>query len=191
MKDLDSFSIESDQIVLLTYRDGTNRRALRADLPQLLAKADLKRVHAAYRLRHNYRDTLPPWLRALALTVIVLSAGLGSMKVVSTVIHPATHTIRHIADTAGTSGEVLDANANQPSGDSATASNSALAAPSVPQPAVNQPAMPNLSTPAPSPIKLPLGVTVPAPTALVPTVVQAVTQPVAHTVTHALNSLGL
>jgi hypothetical protein len=187
MKDLASFSIETDDTVLLTYADGTTRRALKDDLPKLLDRRDLKRVKAAFRMRNNYHRALPFWLRTVAIGVVVIGVGIGGMKAVSVVVYPATHTVRHLAiNSTQPTGQVLSAGTNSSVPTPApTSSTSAQSLPSATQLSANN--LTAIPTATPTPIALPLGLSVPNPAPLVPGLIHHVTAPV----THALNQLGL
>jgi|GEM_PF-5792309 len=187
MKDLASFSIETDDIVLLTYADGTTRRARVDALPQLLSKPDLRRIKAAFRLRRRFHGLLPTWLRAVAVTVLLLTAGLGTMKVVSLVTSPSIHTAgKPITAQTTSGGRVLAARAVPVSTPTPPPRSSSV-------PPSGRPVSSSLASalaaaaPAPSPIVLPLGLSLPNPAPLVPDLARHITAPV----THALTSLGL
>lgn len=81
MKQLSSFSIETDQMVNLIFADGTSYRVKKQDLASLLATPDLKQVLAGFKTRRKFlNETLPPWARAIAIAIIAISVGAGSMR---------------------------------------------------------------------------------------------------------------
>lgn len=179
MKSLGTFSIESDATVLLTYTDGTTRRARSVDLPQLLGHDDLKRVKAGFRLRQRFHRALPPWLKVVAIGTVALLVSVGGTKAVSLLRRPATVTVVAPAAPAAPkpSGQTLGAHVEQAVQSVQTA---------VHRPATTTvPAIPPAAM-RPTTINLPLGqhITVPP---LLPTVVKHVTEPVTTT----LSSLGL
>ena len=84
MKQLSSFSIETDQMVNLIFADGTTYRVKKSDLASLLSTRDLKQVLAGFKTRSKFlNETLPPWARAITIAIIAISVGAGSMRAYS------------------------------------------------------------------------------------------------------------
>jgi len=69
MGELENYSIETDQTVLLAFRDGTKRRVSVDRLPVYLEPRDLAKVRAALRLRRDFIR------RHMPKTALVLAAG--------------------------------------------------------------------------------------------------------------------
>jgi hypothetical protein len=191
MKSLATYSIEADNLVLLTFEDGLEVRVGPDDLPKMLISADLRRVKAAFRARRKFIvHTLPPWARSLGIAVIVLGFAAGSVKAFS-LAQQAMHAV-----TAGRGPGVVAtsaaASAGVASAASATMSKAAgaaavLSAATTPAPVTPATALPSsaaastaASGPIPAaPISLPLGVQVPNPVAAASALAnQVVVQPV-------------
>lgn len=92
MSKLANFSVETDRVVLLQFRDGRERRVLVSRLAEYLGSADLARVSAAVKLRQSFlKDHMPRlggWaMLAGAATAAFLLAGGGAT--VAQLVRPA------------------------------------------------------------------------------------------------------
>ncbi len=95
MSSLNSYSIESDDAVLLKFSDGRSQRASVKELPKLLSKNDLKKIQSALKLRAHYIEKhLPHWLKIAVLLALLVPLGAETSRaaqVVRTYIKQHTH----------------------------------------------------------------------------------------------------
>ncbi|HSX02010.1 MAG TPA: hypothetical protein VLI05_01705 [Candidatus Saccharimonadia bacterium] len=86
---LANFSVETDELVLLEFSDGQERRVRVRHLGQVLASADLKRVNAALKLRHDFLKThLPKASLAVVLVGGLLALLLTNQRAVARLMSP-------------------------------------------------------------------------------------------------------
>jgi hypothetical protein len=72
---LSDFTIETDNSILLLFKNGDSKRVSRNDLAQYLASDDLSRIEHAFSLRHQFiKRVLPPTL------MVALTAGIIGMS---------------------------------------------------------------------------------------------------------------
>jgi hypothetical protein len=80
MATMDSFSIETETTVLLTMSDGAKIRANVARLADFLTPSDVHRVKQGIERRQRFIDhNLPFWARGIAIAVVALAIGTGSI----------------------------------------------------------------------------------------------------------------
>ncbi len=79
MGELTNYSIETDQLVWLSFKSGQNLRVTVGQLPHYLSPHDLKRVRRAIKLRRDFfRNHMPKTLiilLALGLTALAVTTG--------------------------------------------------------------------------------------------------------------------
>ncbi len=92
MGDLANYSIETDRLVWLAFKDGRNFRVPVNHLAKYLSPRDLQRVRRAIKMRHDFlRHHMPGTLLVLlglGLAVLALAAGGG--QVVAHIFHQPT-----------------------------------------------------------------------------------------------------
>src|SRR5882672_6975365 len=82
MSELANYSIETDQTVLLSFKDGRNIRAAITNLPRLLPPRDVEKVMRALKLRHDFITRHMPKAAALIVAtglLALLVAGGGAL----------------------------------------------------------------------------------------------------------------
>jgi hypothetical protein len=86
---LANFSVETDELVLLEFSDGQEQRVRVRQLDQVLTSADLKRVNAALKLRHEFLKThLPKASLAVLLVGGLLALLLTNQRAVARLMNP-------------------------------------------------------------------------------------------------------
>jgi cytoskeletal protein RodZ len=87
-KSLDSYSIESDTTVLLTFVDGTESRIKLDRLRDVLCKEDQQKIYSGMRLRQQYvRRNLGSIVKYLVVAAVILLAGYDSVRAAQIIIH--------------------------------------------------------------------------------------------------------
>ena len=81
MHELATFSIETDTVVLLRFKNGRSRRVPAVDVASYVYRADAEKIKAAYRLRSQFIDTHMPKMRIIL--VLALGAGILGLTVVT------------------------------------------------------------------------------------------------------------
>ena len=189
MSGLSTFSIETNDVVLLTFLGGRKVRASRKDLPRLLSGDDLTLVQDAYRRRHKFvTQSLPPWARVVIGAILVLSFGASGIKAYSVIIHTIHHPVsapvsKPVVKQAGDfANQVAPASTVAPT--STIPASSSASATTLPTPvATTQPQVPQttasvtLTTPV-----APINVALPAPAQLLAPV-QHIAQPLLQPIT--------
>ena len=202
MKQLSSFSIETDQMVQLIFADGSQYRVKKHDLSSLLSARDFKKVMTGFKTRKKFfNETLPPWARVVTIAIIAITVGAGSMRAYSYVMQhvapkPVSHAPAPVADASNSSSnpKVLAATTASAGKPAATQDNNSSATrQDVPGPSdikaeTSPPA--NRATAAVhastnSPVQLKVAVPAPVP------VVQSAVKQVSKTVKGMLGGLGL
>jgi hypothetical protein len=81
MSALASYSIESDELVLLYFKDGSHRRVGQAELAQLLLQDDLAQVQRGFQKRAAFVSaSLPTWARSVVLAVGTIALAVSTVK---------------------------------------------------------------------------------------------------------------
>jgi hypothetical protein len=169
MQELDDFSIETDNIILLQYKDGARQRVQVKELSQHLSKRDLQKVNAALKLRRSFIKTHMPRMGALLVMTGLLAAVMitGGPVVSHWLVRPGA------PQSVTAPGDTVKAGS--------------LAAPSpVSTPPANETAAPAATPLATTPSPAPVATTAPAK-ATAP-VTDIITRPI-QTVTHAIGGL--
>lgn len=82
MSVLADYSIESDEVVFLRFRDGQSTRVNFDKLPTLLASEEVARIQQTLARREAFiRSSLPVWARSIALALGVIAIAASGAKV--------------------------------------------------------------------------------------------------------------
>lgn len=166
---LNTFSIETDTVIKLSFGDGTVQRAHPDDLANLLQAEDLKKVQKALQLRKNYiKHVLPPWLM---LGMLLALGGVGTFQQVKSAIveqktspaatvptpvadEPARDSIRRVLPSVSSQAELFDAPVVPPAASQSTPAPLAPAAttPAIAEPEAPEPTADKIKSNKPSPI---------------------------------------
>jgi hypothetical protein len=72
MSQLSNYSVETDQLILLSFEDGRSLRVPISQLPKYLKGRDLQRVRRAINMRRAFfRQNMPPTIIVLIATLVV------------------------------------------------------------------------------------------------------------------------
>lgn len=81
MSSLSSYSLETDQIVLLKFSDGSSLRVTHDQLDGLVAAEELRSIHRSIEKRANFiKDSLPIWARTIVMSIGVGLLGWGTVQ---------------------------------------------------------------------------------------------------------------
>ena len=81
MSALASYSIESDELVLLHFKDGSHRRVGQGELAELLLQDDLAQVRRGFQKRAAFVNaSLPTWARTFVLAVGTIALAVSTVR---------------------------------------------------------------------------------------------------------------
>ncbi|HVQ44488.1 MAG TPA: hypothetical protein VMT30_05985 [Candidatus Saccharimonadia bacterium] len=179
MSELANYSIETDQLIWLAFKDGQSVRVPIGQLPRYLTPRDLQRIRRAMKLRRDFfRHHMPPALIALLVLGLALAVFAGQQTVAfiwnrthaAPAPAPTTEIVRTLTPTGASPSPVPAAPASPPAGRVAAAATRRPAAakpkavPKLPAVtakaagvavAVTPLAVPELPLPSPEPTVLP------------------------------------